>query len=139
GEGRFGRQLGRSGFGPGEERVEQRCRLPAVFNPLGDRRKPGFVLDGIDRGDSIERLLGDRRLRRFPHVEYFSSAMSPAGNFRDRAWLAAGGSVQRLETGVAIGLEKTGECGHVGRRMLATTIRAVEISRGGRGFATEWP
>jgi hypothetical protein len=31
-----------------------------MFNPLGDRGKPGFVLDPINRRDPIERLLGDR-------------------------------------------------------------------------------
>jgi hypothetical protein len=31
-----------------------------MFDPLGGRGKPGLVLDHIDRGDPIERLLGDR-------------------------------------------------------------------------------
>jgi hypothetical protein len=84
-----------------------------VFYPLGDRGKPGLVLDHIDRGDPIERLLGDRRFRRVPNIEDLPSAVHPAGNFGDRSWLAAGRTVQRLESGIPIGLEQTGECGHV--------------------------
>lgn len=36
GERRLGRQLGLGGFGPFEERLDQRRRLLAVFNPLGN-------------------------------------------------------------------------------------------------------
>jgi hypothetical protein len=65
--------------------------------------------------------------------------MRPAGNFGDRARLAAGRIVQRLESGITIGLEQTGECGHVGRRVLAAAVGAVKAGGGRRCFATERP
>jgi hypothetical protein len=65
--------------------------------------------------------------------------MSPAGNFNDRTRLAAGGIVQRLEPGVAIGLEEAGEVGHVRRRALAAAVGAVEVGGSRGGFAAERP
>src|SRR4051794_18507663 len=127
GERRLGRQLDHGRFGPGEERLEQRRRLLAVFNPLGGRGEPGLVLDDIDCGDTVERLLGDRRFCLLPHVEYLAPAMRPAGNFDDRAWLGAGGVVHRLEAAIAVGLEEAGEAGHVRRRALAAAVGVVEV------------
>src|SRR3954468_19965827 len=66
---RLGRQLDHGRLGPDEEGLEQQRRLLTVFNPLGGRGKSGLVLDDIDRGDAVERLLGDWRLRLRPHVE----------------------------------------------------------------------
>ncbi len=50
-------QLDLGDYGPCEERVEQQRGLLAMFNPLGDRGKPGFVLCHVDRGDPIDASL----------------------------------------------------------------------------------
>lgn len=42
---------------------------------LGGRSETGLVFDGVEFGDPIECDLGDRRFRRFPDVEYFSTTM----------------------------------------------------------------
>ena len=55
-----------------------------------------------------------------------------ARDFGDRTGPGSGGTVQRLESRISIGLEETGECGHVRRRMLAAAIGAVEVD-GSRG------
>ena len=47
--------------------------------------------------------------------------------------------VQRLEAGIAVGLQEAGERRHVRGRVLGATVWAVEISRGRRGFAAERP
>ena len=53
----------------------QRSGLLAVFHPLGDGGELSLGLDDIDLRDPIERLLGDRRFRGFPHIEELPAAM----------------------------------------------------------------
>ena len=63
--------------------------------------------------------------------------MCPTRDFDDRAGLGAGGIVQRLEPGIAVGLEQAGEAGQVRGRMLAATVGAVEVGSGGSRLARE--
>ena len=111
---------------------------------LGGRGEAGLVLDRIEFGDLIERHLGDGRLGRFPHVEYFSAAMAPAGNLGNcrhcrEPWTSLPRLVERLEPAIGIGLQEAGEVREMGRWMLAAAVRAVEVDRRRRRRTAEWP
>src|SRR5258708_13736719 len=106
---------------------------------LDDRGGLRLRLDHIERRDPIERRLGDRRLRRFPHVEELASAMRPARYFGDWPRLGAGGIVERLKTGISVGLEKAGEPRQMSRRVLAAPIGAEEIDGRRRRCPPERP
>jgi hypothetical protein len=110
-----------------------------VFHPLGGRGEPRLVLDRIDRGDPIQRLFGNRRIGGLPNVEELPPAVRPTCYFRDRAGFGPGRIVQPLKTSVAVSLKEPGEARHVRRRMLGTTIGAVEIGRSRSGRATKQP
>ena len=97
GEFQLARQLANGCFAPLEELLEQRCGLAPVFHPLGGRGEPRLVLDRVNFGDPIQRLLGNRRFRRLPHVVKLPAAVRPAGNFHDRTWLGPGRIVQPLK------------------------------------------
>jgi hypothetical protein len=47
--------------------------------------------------------------------------------------------IERLESGVTIGLKIAGERLHMCRRMLSSAIRAIEIGGGWRCRSAEWP
>src|SRR5208283_1238584 len=53
-----------------------------------------------------------------------------ACNFRDGTWLGPGRIVQPLKTSVAVSLKEASEARHVRRRVLGTTVGAVEIGGG---------
>ena len=90
------------------------------------------------------RRLGDGRLRRFPHVEYFSAAMAPAGDLGDRRhhrkprtslpWF-----VQRREPAVGVGLQETFEVREMGGRVFAAAVGTVEVDRRRRCGTAERP
>ena len=55
GQFQLARQLDHGRTDPDEERIEQRCRLLAMFHAFGGGGEPGLVLDRIDSGDPIQR------------------------------------------------------------------------------------
>src|SRR5208337_4885806 len=105
----------------------------------GGRGEPRLVLDRIDRGDPIQRLFGNRRFGGLPDVVKLPPGVRPASNLRDRARLGPSRIVQPLEASVAVSLKEAGEARHVRRRMLGTTVGAVEIGRRRSGRATKQP
>jgi len=95
-------------------------------------------------GDLVKRRFGDGRLRRFPHVEYLSAAVAPAGDLGDRRyrvepWTGLPRLVQRPEPAIGIGLQKAREVREMGRWMLAAAVGAVKVDCRRRCGATERP
>ena len=72
------RQLG---LEPGLERVEDRCgvRLPE-FDALLGWLAAGLFLDGVEPGDALDGLLGDRRCLALDDVDELAPDMRQAGD-----------------------------------------------------------
>jgi hypothetical protein len=68
-----------------------------------------------------------------PLVEEAAAAVRPARHLGDRTGLGAGRTIELLEPGIAIRLQQAGEGRHMGRRMRAAAIGAVEVGRRRRG------
>jgi hypothetical protein len=79
-----GRELSLGSLRPGEKRIKQRDDSGPMLQPLGRRGEAGFVRDGVELGDLVERRFGYGRLRPLPRVEDSSTAMAPAGDLGDR-------------------------------------------------------
>ena len=115
-----------------------------MHQPLAWRREACLGLDGVESGDTLDRLLGNRRFLAVPDIEELASAMRPARDLGDRpvgAAVAFGGAliIQRLEPGIAIRLQEATEVRQVPRRMFAAAIGAVEVDGRRRRGATEGP
>jgi hypothetical protein len=101
-----------------------------VCQPLVRRREARLGFDAIKDRDTLNRLLGDGRLFAVPDIEELASAVRPARDLGDRpvrAKIRGAPIVERLEAGIAIGLQEAAEAGEMPRRVLATAIRTVEV------------
>src|SRR5277367_1167362 len=72
-----------------------------------------------------------------PLVEEPAAAMCPTRYFGDRTRRSPLRTIQRLEPGIAVGLQEPAECGHVRSWMLATAVGTVEVCRSRRRSAAE--
>jgi hypothetical protein len=90
--------------------------------------------DGIQRGDSLDRLGGGGRgMRDVDRVE-LAPGVGPTGDFEDRSRL-----VEMLEAGVGVGLERTLVELQVLARVLSLAVGRVGEPDGRRGCVARWP
>ena len=108
------------------------------------RCEAGLVFDRVEGADPVDRLLGDRGLLADPVVVELASAMRPARHFGDCGigdlpFAGAARFVERLEPGIAVSLQETGEAREVLGRVFPAPVWAVEVSGCRRRRATERP
>ena len=88
------------------------------------------VLDGIEGGDAVEGLAGDRAFEALDEVEEFAPDMGPAGDFDDAGRVGGVGRLVELgEAGIGVGLKESGEGCEMPGGMLALAVGAVAVER----------
>jgi len=81
---------------PDKEGGQQGSRFGPLQQPLAWRREARLGLDGIESGDALDRLPGNRRLLAVPDIEELAPAVRPARDLGDRpvgAKAAIGGAL----------------------------------------------
>jgi len=113
------------GFQPGAQLSDERAGvLPTRGKPMGRRLPAELRLDGIEFADPAQRLGGYRRSGGLSNIIELAAGVRPAGGEHDVAFAG-----QRLEAGIAIDVQHTGEVLKMRRRAFGAAVRCEQIDR----------
>jgi hypothetical protein len=87
---------------------------------------PGFDLE--QRGDPLQRFLGDGRAGRGVHVEQLSAAVRPACDLDERRRATDSELVEAVEAGISIGVQEAATTLEQRARVRALAVRRVEVA-----------
>jgi hypothetical protein len=99
-------------------------RLPEPHPLVGWLAAP-LLLDGVETGDALDRLLGDERAFGLEDVDELAPDVGHAGNFTDTA-----GPIELVEAGIAVGMHPALVASQVVGGMLALAIDGEPVAGG---------